>query len=264
MPSRIKLSRLFKSVSINDKQTDDVHGESHFLAMIPPEIRLLVYQELISNYIISTDPRSGRIRLAEERFNETTKSTTVLTKSSAESLPLVCRQISHEYSSVLAVTLPKRLCFRESKRAAKDRAMSLSLSNIKQHLREPTSNAKFDRVETLVIGHRLLVTLLRPIEERFFNSLRRIELTGAPKDPAEIKARYQSLVFRGYEKVEEESTEEIWVFEYHVESNEYELHRRMSFVQLGLASGQMSAAQAASAMRSISNARIAEAQPVAY
>lgn len=228
MPSRIKLSRLFKSVSINDKQTDEVHGESPFLTTIPPEIRILVYQDLISNYIISTDPRSGKIRLAEERMNATTQAMTVLTKSSAESLPLVCRQISHEYTSLLSTTLPTKLSFRESKRAAKDRAMSLSLNNIKQHLREPTANAKFDRVEILVIGHRLLVMLLRPIEERFFSSLRRIELTGAPKDPAEVKARYQSLVFRGYEKVEEESTEDVWIFEYHVESNEYEFHRKVS------------------------------------
>jgi hypothetical protein len=228
MPSRIKLSRLFKSVSINDKQADEILGSSQFLATIAPEVRILIYQDLISKYIISTDPRSGRIRLAEQRFNESTQSMTVLTKSSAESLPLVCRQISREYSSVLASTLPKKVCFRESKRAAKDRAMSLSLNNIKQYLREPTSNARFDRLETLVIGHRLLVTLLRPIEERFFRSLRRIELTGAPKDPAEIKARYQSLVFRGYEKVEEESTEDVWVFEYHVESNQYEFHRKVS------------------------------------
>ena len=264
MPSRIKLSRLFKSVSINDKHNDDIRVESRFLTILPPEIRILIYQELIHNYIISTDPRSGRIRIAEERSNETTQSSTVLTKSSAESLPLVCRQISREYNSVLATTLPKQLCFRESKRAAKDRAMSLSISNIKQNLREPTSNSRFDRVETLVIAHRSLVMLLRPIEERFFTSLRRIVLTGVPKDPAEIKARYQSLVFRGYEKVEDESTEDVWVFEYHVESNEYEFHRKMSFVRLGLASGQMTAAQAARAIRSISNARIAEAQPVGY
>lgn len=227
MPSRIKLSRLFKSVSINDKQTDETHGESPFLTIVPPEIRIHIYQDLISNYILSTDPRSGRIRLAEERFNEATQSMTVLTKSSAESLPLVCRQISREYSSVLVSAVPKRVYFRESKRAAKDRAMSLSLNNIKQHLREPMSNTRFDRVETLVIGHRLLVTLLRPIEERFFKSLRRIELTGAPKDPAEVKARYQSLVFRGYEKVEEESTQDLWVFEYHVESNQYAFHRKV-------------------------------------
>lgn len=264
MPSKIKLSRLFKSVSINDKHENEIDIKSHFLALLPPELRILVYQALIRNYILSTDPRSGRIRIAEEHFNETTQSTMVLPKSSAESLPLVCRHVSREYCSVLPVALPKKLCFRESRRAARDRAMSLSLSNIKQHLREPKSNARFDRLETLVIDHKLLVMLLRPIEERFFSSLRRIELTGVPRDPAEIKARYQSLVFRGYEKLDEVSTEDVWVFEYHVEANEYEFHRKMSFVRLGLASGQMNAAQAARAIRSISNARIAEAQPVAY
>ena len=266
MPSSSKLSRLFKTVTIKDKRNNRTENASLFLSILPAELRNLVYEILIANYVLSTDPRTGRIRIAEEASNETesVESLTVLSKSSAESLPLVNRLVSREYYSVLAITHPESLRFRESRKAARDRALSFSLGNIRQRLREPTSNHVLNQLSCLMVEYKSLITLIRPVEERFFGSLQRIDITGVPSDEAEIKALHSTLNFRGYKKSRVISTDATWVFEYDEQDNEYKYHRQMSFAQLGLASGLINATQEARAIRSISDARIVEAQPVPY
>jgi hypothetical protein len=254
-------------MSIKSTIEPDASSRSSFLTTLPAEIRSTIYEILIANYIISTDPRSGRIRIAEESSRKLPVVSgywcKVYSKSSFESLPLVCRQISREYQRILKITCTclKVMRFAESDATRRDRAMSLSPSNIKQRLREPSPNPILKQVESILIEHKNLVTIIRPIEERFFSSLRRISIWGVSTEQAETDALQQIMIFRGYKTSEERPVEGIWNFDYDERMNEYMMHRRLSFAHSALASGLINPTLEARAIRRMSDARAVEAQP---
>jgi hypothetical protein len=255
-------------MSIKSTIEPDASSRSSFLTTIPAEIRSIIYEILITNYIISTDPRSGRIRVAEESSRKLPDVSgywcKVYSKSSFESLPLVCRQISREYQRILKITCPKVMRFVDSDVTRRDRAMSLSPSNIKQRLREPSPNPILKQVESILIEHKHLVTIIRAIEERLFSSLRRISICGVSTEEAVTDALQQIMMFRGYKTSEERPVEGIWNFDYDERMNGYMMHRRLSFAHSALASGLINPALEARAIRRMSDARTIEAQPDPY
>lgn len=250
-------------MSIKSALHQDGSSKSPFLTVLPAEIRGIIYEILIAAYIIITDPRSGRICIAEEMFHRLPLAPHnvygVHSKCSFESLPLACRQISREYQEVLKIACPKFMHFATSDVTRRDRAMSFSPSNIKQRLSEAIPNHILKSVRCISVKKKDLGPVIRAIEERFFSSLRRIVVSEVPAEDLDIRALQEVMNFRGFKSSEERPVEGVWNFDYDERMNEYMFYRKLSYAQSGLAGGLINPAVEAMAIRRMSEARNVEA-----